>query len=149
MLAVVVLVVIAVVALLAGVHWYVWRRVVRDTTRGPGTARRVGTVALVILPVLSVGALVARRAGVPFWLERILAWPGYLWLAVLLYLVLALLVGEAVRAIWLRWDRTAKRTARSGRPETTATAAPVTSTTTSTITGTTTSTTTRDRKSVV
>ncbi|MFI1866358.1 metallophosphoesterase [Streptomyces jumonjinensis] len=97
-----VLVLIAVIALLAGAHWYVWRRLFRDTTRGAGAVRRAGTVAVWVLPVLSVGALVSARAGAPFWLQQALAWPGYLWLVVLLYLVLALLAGEAVRAVWLR-----------------------------------------------
>ena len=78
------------VAALGGLHWYVWRRLVRDTTAGPGLARRVGTVVFVALPLLMVAALVAERAGAPFWLQRTLAWPGFLWLAVLLYLVLAL-----------------------------------------------------------
>ena len=53
MLVVVLLVVVAVVALLAGVHWYVWRRMVRDTTTRGGVARRVGTAAMWVLPLLS------------------------------------------------------------------------------------------------
>ncbi|WP_406303365.1 metallophosphoesterase [Streptomyces sp. NBC_00885] len=105
MLVVVLLVVIGVVALLAGVHWYVWRRLVRDTTAPGGVARRVGTAAMWALPLLSVAALVSGRAGAPFWLERVVAWPGYLWLAVLLYLVLGLVVGELVRPLLLRRGR--------------------------------------------
>ncbi|MFI2352885.1 metallophosphoesterase [Streptomyces sp. NPDC019443] len=102
MLVVVLLVVVVVVALLGGVHWYVWRRLVRDTTARGGVARRVGTAAAWVLPVLTVGALVSGRAGAPFWLERVLAWPGYLWLAVLLYLTLGLVVGEGVRPLLRR-----------------------------------------------
>ncbi|MET7616414.1 metallophosphoesterase [Streptomyces sp. NPDC005408] len=102
MLVVVLLVVLLVLALLAGVHWYVWRRLVRDTTARGGTARRVGTAAVWVLPLLSVAALVSGRAGAPFWLQRVVAWPGYLWLAVLLYLVLGLLVGEVVRPLLVR-----------------------------------------------
>ncbi|MFC9247297.1 metallophosphoesterase [Streptomyces sp. NPDC057136] len=97
-----VLVAVAVLALLAGVHRYVWRRFVGDTT-APGSAlRKVGTVAAFVLPLLSVGALVSGRAGAPFWLQQVLAWPGFLWLAALLYLTLALLVGEAVRPVLRR-----------------------------------------------
>ncbi|UGQ15603.1 metallophosphoesterase [Yinghuangia sp. ASG 101] len=95
--------VLAVVAALVGVHWYVWRRMVRDTTRPGGLPRRIGTGLVVLLPVLTVTALVSTNAGVPFTLQRIVAWPGYLWLAVLLYLVLALVVGEAVRPLLTRF----------------------------------------------
>jgi uncharacterized protein len=101
-LVVVLLVVVVVVALLGGVHWYVWRRLVRDTTARGGVARRVGTAAAWVLPLLTVGALVSGRAGAPFWVERVLAWPGYLWLAVLLYLTLGLVVGEGVRPLLRR-----------------------------------------------
>ncbi|MGW2839538.1 metallophosphoesterase [Streptomyces sp. NPDC001493] len=95
-------VLIVVVALLAGVHRYLWRRFVGDTT-APGSAlRRLGTAAAFVLPLLSVGALVSGQAHAPFWLQRVLAWPGYLWLACLLYLTLALLVGEAVRPLLRR-----------------------------------------------
>ncbi|MER5770592.1 metallophosphoesterase [Streptomyces sp. NPDC001985] len=104
-MVVVLLVMVAVIAVLAGAHWYVWRRLVHDTTRGGGAARRAGTVAILILPVLSIGALVSGRAGFPFRVQQILAWPGFLWLVVLLYLVLWLGVGEVVRALWLRRDR--------------------------------------------
>ncbi|MCX5311183.1 metallophosphoesterase [Streptomyces sp. NBC_00154] len=97
-----VLAAVAVLALLVGVHRYVWRRFVGDTT-APGSAlRRAGTVAVWLLPLLSIGALVSGRAGAPFRLQQTLAWPGFLWLAALLYLTLALLVGEAVRPV-LRW----------------------------------------------
>ncbi|MEU4505348.1 metallophosphoesterase [Streptomyces sp. NPDC024089] len=104
--------VIVVLALLAGVHRYLWRRLVGDTTAGGSAMRRAGTVAAYVLPLLSVGALVSGRAGAPFWLQRVLAWPGYLWLAAVLYLTLALLVGEAVRPV-LR--RVLER--RAGRPD--------------------------------
>ncbi|HEY9439725.1 MAG TPA: metallophosphoesterase, partial [Streptomyces sp.] len=97
-----VLVALAILALLAVVHRYVWRRLVGDTTVRGGFARRAGTAAAFLLPLLSIGALVSGRAGAPFWLQKMLAWPGYLWLAVLLYLTLALLAGEAVRPILRR-----------------------------------------------
>ncbi|MFC5073910.1 metallophosphoesterase [Kitasatospora cinereorecta] len=99
MVVVVVLVIVAVLALLAGAHRYVWRRLVGDTTAKGSLARRAGTAAAFVLPLLSLGALVSARAGFPFRLQQVLAWPGYLWLAVLMYLTLALLVGEAVRPL--------------------------------------------------
>ncbi|MFF9338710.1 MULTISPECIES: metallophosphoesterase [unclassified Streptomyces] len=90
-------------ALLGAVHWYVWRRLVRDLTAAGGPARRAGTAAVIVLPLLSVAALASGRAGAPFLFQQVVAWPGFLWLAVLLYLVLALAVGEAVRPLLSRW----------------------------------------------
>ncbi|MEU6224053.1 metallophosphoesterase [Streptomyces sp. NPDC047042] len=103
MVIVFVLAALAAVATLVGLHWYVWRRLVRDTTAGPGPARRVGTVAIVALPVMMIAALVAERTGAPFWLQRTLAWPGFLWLALFIYLGLALIAGEAVRPLLRRF----------------------------------------------
>ncbi|MEU3605930.1 metallophosphoesterase [Streptomyces sp. NPDC035033] len=94
---------VVVLALLGAVHWYVWRRLVRDVTAPGGPGRRLGTVAVIVLPLLSVAALASGRAGVPFALQQAVAWPGFLWLALLLYVVLALAVGEAVRPLLLRW----------------------------------------------
>ncbi|MCX5123004.1 metallophosphoesterase [Streptomyces sp. NBC_00347] len=91
-----------VLALLVLVHRWLWIRLVRDTTAPGGAIRRAGTVLAFALPLLSVAALVAGRAGAPFWLERTVAWPGYMWLAVLMYLSLAMLVAEPVRTVWLR-----------------------------------------------
>ncbi|MFJ1674054.1 metallophosphoesterase [Streptomyces sp. NPDC088251] len=93
---------VVVLALLVGVHRYLWCRFVGDTTAEGSALRRTGTAAAYLLPLLSVGALVSGRTGAPFWLQRALAWPGYLWLAALLYLTLALLVGEVVRPILRR-----------------------------------------------
>ncbi|WP_433546064.1 metallophosphoesterase [Streptomyces sp. CA-294286] len=105
MTVVAVLILLCVLALLAAVHRYVWLRLVRDTTTDSVRGRRIrraGTVAISVLPLLSLGAFVSARAGVPFRLQQLVAWPGYLWLALLLYLTLALLVGELVRAVLLR-----------------------------------------------
>jgi predicted MPP superfamily phosphohydrolase len=99
---VVVLVVLLAVALVVAAHWYLWRRLVRDTTKAQGGFRRTGTAILVLMPLFSVAALVLGRSGAPFVLKRVAAWPGYLWLAVLLYLLLALLAGEVVRPVLRR-----------------------------------------------
>ncbi|MFI8510723.1 metallophosphoesterase [Streptomyces sp. NPDC085460] len=96
------LLLVVVLALLGAVHWYVWRRLVRDVTVPGGRARRVGTVLVVVLPLLSVAALTSGRAGAPFLVQQVVAWPGFLWLALLLYVVLALVVGEAVRPVLRR-----------------------------------------------
>lgn len=109
-----------VLALLVVVHRYVWRRFVGDTTTAGSLPRRAGTVAAYVLPLLSVGALVSGRTGVPFRLQQALAWPGYLWLAALLYLTLALLAGELVRPLLSRLlarrDRSAPEAATETAP---------------------------------
>ncbi|MEU1119453.1 MULTISPECIES: metallophosphoesterase [unclassified Streptomyces] len=104
---------LAVLAAFAGLHWYVWRRVVRDTTAGPGFARRAGTVAFVAAPLLMFAALAAERTGAPFPLQQVLAWPGFLWMAFALYLLLALVVGELARPLVRRWT---ERGAAERRP---------------------------------
>ncbi|MER6114944.1 metallophosphoesterase [Streptomyces sp. NPDC001743] len=104
----------AVLALLALVHRYVWRRLVGDTTTAGSRARRAGTVAAYVLPLLSVVALVSGRTGAPFPLQQALAWPGYLWLAALLYLTLALLAGEPARPLLRRL--LARRAGRAPEP---------------------------------
>ncbi|MCX4971954.1 metallophosphoesterase [Streptomyces sp. NBC_00620] len=103
MVVVFVIILVAVVAAIVALHWYEWRRLVRDTTRGPGLARRAGAVVFVAGPVLMVTALVAERGGAPFWLQQTLAWPGFLWLALFIYLGLALFVGEVVRPLLRRF----------------------------------------------
>ncbi|MFF5975917.1 metallophosphoesterase [Streptomyces sp. NPDC012769] len=136
------LVLVVVLALLGAVHWYVWRRLVRDVTAPGGVARRLGTAAAIVLPLLSLAALVSGRAGAPFVLQQIVAWPGFLWLALLLYVTLALVVTEPLRPLLRRWaarraaGAEAARTAESapalaaptvapaGRPEPVPAAAP-------------------------
>ncbi|MFF0090689.1 metallophosphoesterase [Streptomyces canus] len=100
-------------AVLVTANWYLWRRLFRDTTGGPGRVRRVGAVLIGGGWVLAVGALVAERTGAPFWLQRVLAWPGFLWLALSIYLLLAVVAGEVVRPL-LR--RLLERRDRRGEP---------------------------------
>ncbi|MEV8363068.1 metallophosphoesterase [Streptomyces niveus] len=102
MIVVVVLVALVAIALVAGAHYYIWRRMVRDTTTAGGTARRAGTAVIILLPVLTFAGVGVGRADTPFALKQILGWPAYMWLATLLYLLLALLVGEAVRPLLRR-----------------------------------------------
>ncbi|SBT91940.1 hypothetical protein GA0115233_103749 [Streptomyces sp. DI166] len=94
---------VLVLAVLVTGNWYVWRRLFRDTTAGPGWVRRAGAALVVGGWLMAFGALVAERTGAPFWLQRTLAWPGFLWLALSMYLLLGLLVGEAVRPLLRRW----------------------------------------------
>ncbi|MFE6362105.1 metallophosphoesterase [Streptomyces sp. NPDC057806] len=95
--------VVLVLAVMVTANWYVWRRLFRDTTSGPGPVRRAGAALIAGGWLLAFGALVAERTGAPFWLQQVLAWPGFLWLALSMYLLLGLLAGEAVRPLLRRW----------------------------------------------
>jgi predicted MPP superfamily phosphohydrolase len=118
MITIFVLVVLLVLGLFGVLHWYAWRRLVRDTTRGPGLARRVGTGVLIAGPVLMVAGFVSERAHAPFWLQQTLTWPGFMWLALSLYLLLALLAGELARPLVSRLvARRAPAPARQPEPE--------------------------------
>ncbi|MFJ5602279.1 metallophosphoesterase [Micromonospora parva] len=80
---------VAVLALVTGlIHLYLWKRLVRDTTT-PGRWRRVGAITAVVLAVLVPVTLAGTQAGL-YWL----AWPGYLWLALMFYLLVVLVVLE-------------------------------------------------------
>ncbi|RIV36372.1 metallophosphoesterase [Micromonospora radicis] len=80
---------VATLALITGlIHLYLWKRLVKDTTTA-GRWRRIGTVTAVTLAVLVPATMVGTRAGM-YWL----AWPGYLWLAVMFYLLVVLVVLE-------------------------------------------------------
>jgi len=105
-------------ALIGSMHWYLWRRLVRDTTR-PGGVRWAATALTVLLVVLMPATLIGTRALEPA-TARWLAWPGYVWLAVFFYLLVGALVLELPRAMALRAARRA-----SDRPVVITTAAPV------------------------
>ncbi|MFE9658878.1 metallophosphoesterase [Streptomyces sp. NPDC005955] len=114
-MVVAILVGLVALTVIAALQWYVWRRVVRDTTLRGTVARRVGTTVFLVGPALMVAGITSGRAGAPFWLERVLAWPGYLWLALMLYLVLALAVGELVRPLLRRFLARRDQRARNDR----------------------------------
>ncbi|NJQ14137.1 metallophosphoesterase [Streptomyces bohaiensis] len=92
-----------ILSLIAVVHWYLWRRLVRDVSERGSLWRTVGTTLLVLLPTAVVVSRVGDAVEAPFALRQVLAWPGYVWLVVLLYLVMALLVGELVSPLLRRW----------------------------------------------
>ncbi|MGW7077113.1 metallophosphoesterase [Streptomyces sp. NPDC054866] len=112
-----VLVGLAALAVLAAMQWYAWRRLVRDTTARSGFARRAGAVVFVAGPLLMFAAVASERAGAPFWLQKVLAWPGFMWMALSIYLVLALLVGELVRPFFLRRGSKRASTEDAAEPE--------------------------------
>ncbi|MBB5829865.1 metallophosphoesterase [Micromonospora carbonacea] len=87
MLAVVALVgfVLVVIGL---IHLYLWKRLVADTT-GSRRLRRAGAVVAALLTLLVPATLAGTQNGL-YWL----AWPGYVWLALMFYLLVVLAVLE-------------------------------------------------------
>ncbi|MGB3354772.1 MAG: metallophosphoesterase, partial [Mycobacterium sp.] len=86
-------------------HLYVWKRMVKDTTR-PGRTRWLLSIALAALMVLLLVALLGPRTfGVADagWY----AWPGYFWFGLIAYLFLVLLVLEPVRLALRGWVKRA------------------------------------------
>ncbi|MBW1601408.1 metallophosphoesterase [Streptomyces sp. JJ66] len=108
--------VVVIVCVFGGVHYYLWRRLVRDVSARGSRYRRVGTGLAVLLPVLAVAAQLVGRSGLPFTVQRIIAWPGYLWFAVLVYLLLTLLALEPLRPLARRLLRR-RDGARSGEAQ--------------------------------
>lgn len=105
-------VLVAVVLIVIGlVHFWLWKRLIRDTVRSR-TVRRVGAVVFAVLGLL----IPATFAGVANDKTRWIAWPGYLWIGLLFYLILALAVMELVR-LALRPRQRQDRPQRQGRPE--------------------------------
>ncbi|UCM89974.1 metallophosphoesterase [Streptomyces marincola] len=104
--------VITMLLLVAVVHWYLYRRLVRDVSKPGGAYRRIGACVLVLMPVLAVLAVSGGEFGVPFGVQQVIGWPGFYWYAALLYLTLTLLVSEIVRFVLLRrFRRAADRSA--------------------------------------
>ncbi|MEU7916796.1 metallophosphoesterase [Microbispora bryophytorum] len=106
------------------VHGYLWWRLVRASTTPGSRPRRVLTWVLVILAAVMVVTFGGSRLGLGMDVERVVAWPGYLWLAVMFYLFVFGLVMEVPRAVATfvtsRRRRAAETAAPAGRGEETA-----------------------------
>ncbi|MGW2146821.1 metallophosphoesterase [Nonomuraea bangladeshensis] len=98
------MIVLVFVGLILLAHYYLWHRLVRSTT-APGRLRKALTWGVVALMLLVVATFVGTRADFGAWL----AWPGYLWLAMLFYLFVFLAVLEIPRAVAAVWLRRAER----------------------------------------
>lgn len=93
------LMVAVMVAIVVGLHWYVWRRLVRDSTVAGSPARRAGTAVMVTGGLFMVGTFASRIDAMPFGIVRVVSTVGYLWAAVLIYLLLGVLIGEVLRPL--------------------------------------------------
>ena len=83
-------------AFVSGIHWYLWHRLVRNTTHPKTLARKLGTAGLVAITLIMFGTLTLGR-GLPFRVQQVLGWPAYLWLGLMCYLLLVLLAAELPR----------------------------------------------------
>jgi len=90
------------VGVLVGLHWYVWRRLVRDSTVARSLGRRAGTAVIVVGGLFMVGTMATRVDALPFGIVRVVSTVGYLWAAVLIYLLLGVLAGEVLRPLLMR-----------------------------------------------
>ncbi|MEU2610749.1 metallophosphoesterase [Micromonospora sp. NPDC007271] len=75
------------------VHLYLWKRLILDTTV-PGRRRRIGGIVVLLLGLLVPATMGTSRAGVD-----ILAWPGFVWIALMFYLLVVLLALEVPMAV--------------------------------------------------
>ncbi|MEV8514925.1 metallophosphoesterase [Dactylosporangium sp. NPDC051484] len=103
-------------AIVAPIHWYLWKRLVKDTTR-TRRARRVGT-ALVVLLALSIPATQALSRVLPYSWQALVAWPGFLWLALMFYLLVTLAILEIPRLALVLWRRRSRSTAAGSEDST-------------------------------
>lgn len=97
---------IVVLATILGLmHFYIWVRVIKNTT-SPGRARWLLTTILLALAVLLFATLILPRV-IGLTESAWFAWPGYVWFALAVYLFLTLLVLEPVRLALRGWVRRA------------------------------------------
>lgn len=86
------------------IHWYLYKRLVKDTTT-TRRGRRIGAVAIIALAVALLAAFIVPRA-IGAKASWVIPMVGYMWLAVLFYLLVTLLVLEIPRVIANRtWAR--------------------------------------------
>ncbi|MFN3005433.1 metallophosphoesterase [Mycolicibacterium wolinskyi] len=97
---------IVVLATILGLmHFYIWVRVIKNTT-SPGRTRWLLTTILLALAVLLFATLILPRV-IGLTESAWFAWPGYVWFALAVYLFLTLLVLEPVRLALRGWVRRA------------------------------------------
>ncbi|WP_228010853.1 metallophosphoesterase [Nonomuraea phyllanthi] len=100
------MIVLAFAGLILLAHLYLWHRMVRSTTL-PGRMRKALTWVLVGLAAMLVATFAGARLEFGHWL----AWPGYVWLAVMFYLLIFLVVLEVPRAVAAIFVRRGERAA--------------------------------------
>jgi predicted MPP superfamily phosphohydrolase len=92
-------------AVLGLMHFYLWKRLIKDTTR-PGPTRMASTLALVALALLLLATLILPRT-LDIRESGWFAWPGYLWFGLVFYLFVTLVALEPLRLALRRWVKRA------------------------------------------
>jgi len=87
--------IVVAVGLLASIHYYLWRRLVRDPAwRAPWQA--IGALGLTILGLSVVASMILGRGSGDF--RKALSWPGYLWLGAMFLFLVAWGAADLARA---------------------------------------------------
>jgi len=83
-------------ALLAGIHTYLYRRLVRDTVLPPRLSRVLRILIIVAGVTLPAAMILGRVDLLPF--RAVLVWPAFLWLGLMFLLFSLLVLSEPIRA---------------------------------------------------
>jgi uncharacterized protein len=89
----------------AAMHYYLWRRLCRDTTRPGSRWRPIGAAVLGVLAVFGLLARFYVPSDAPMPFQSFAGWPGLVWFGLFLYLFGLLVVGEALRWYLIRRAR--------------------------------------------
>ncbi|MFG3342863.1 metallophosphoesterase [Glycomyces sp. NPDC048151] len=96
---------LAVTAGFAVLHYYLWWRLFRDTTKPGSRWRATGAVALGVLALFGLLARFLTPSDAPLDVQAFVGYPGLIWFGLFLYLFGLLVVGEAIRFAVIRRAR--------------------------------------------
>jgi uncharacterized protein len=88
---------VVVLAIVGGIHFYLWTRLVRDTQL-PGPVRGWLTAAVLAFAVAMPAMLFAMRRLPASW-SPVIAWPVFLWLGLTFLAFVVVLAGDVVRVL--------------------------------------------------
>lgn len=83
-------------SLLAGIHYYLWVRLIRDPRWTPAWSRAGGTLLALLAMSVPISLILGRGAGD---LRRGLVWTGYVWLGVMFLLLMVIVSTDLLRLV--------------------------------------------------
>jgi predicted MPP superfamily phosphohydrolase len=83
-----------VLIIIVGVHWYLWKRFVRDTVLPPPW-NRIATAALALLAVGTPAAMLLGRTPA----GRYVAWPAFVWMGLMFLLLVSVAAVDVARLV--------------------------------------------------